>query len=479
MFPAIRSAVKEFREGFGSDPIRLGLETKAGGQGVDWYARNGFQEAYARHLDGGPTWSGQPVTVDTAQNHSVVWACERIISESMAFMPLAMMQETEKGKFPAVDHPAYSALKNAPNDEMTSMGFRETLTGHCVLGGNCYGQIMRRSGTEVAVEFYPLLPTQVTPDRDAANRLVYVVKDGNVASKTYTVERGKPHDILHVRGLGNDGIRGYSVINVARQSIGTAQSAEKYAAKFFAAGGRTPWVMEMAQSFKTKQDGDKFTEDFTKWLAEQNNWHKGLILEPGMTYKNMGMSPQESQFLDSRLFEIPEICRWFLISPYMVGELSHATFSNIEHLALQFVKMTLTAWMTRWEQELWRCVLTPEEKRRGYYFRHNVNGLLRGDFVTRMAGYASALQNAHLNIDEVRDLEDRNPLPNGAGKAYHLQLAQQTVPGTGEPTAAEVSMLAKASTVGDVAAAGAADEVQQLRAELEKLRGEIQQAKAA
>jgi HK97 family phage portal protein len=116
------------------------------------------------------------------------------------------------------------------------------------------------------------------------------------------------------------------------------------------------------------------------------------------------------------------------VSPHLVGDLSRATFSNIEQLALEFVKMTLARWLTRWEQDFWRCVLTPEEKAQGYFLRHNVNALLRGDFQTRMAGYASALQNGHLNVDEVRDLEDLNPLPDGAGEHYHIQLNMQSLP---------------------------------------------------
>jgi len=440
MFPAIRSAIKDFAEGFGSKPITLDI--KAGGSGADWYARNGFNNLYQLHTEGGPSWSGQPVSIDTAQNHSVVWACERIISESMAFMPLNMMQATSAGKIFATHHPMYSALHNAPNEEMTSMGYRETATAHVVMGGNSYSQIMRRSGTGIANELYPLLPSQVKVDRDSQKRLVYIVKESSGdPGKTYTVIKGKPHDILHIRGLGNNGTIGYSVINIARHSIGTAQSAEKYAAKFYAAGGRTPWLLEMAQKFKSTQDQDKFSADFVTWMSDQNNWHKGLILEPGMTYKNMGMSPQDSQFIETRAFEIPEICRWFLISPHMVGDLSRATFSNIEHLALQFIKMTLTAWMTRWEQELWRCVLTPEEKTQGYFFRHNANGLMRGDFASRMAGYATALQNGYKSIDEVRDLEDDNPLPNGAGRAYHVQMNMATVPGTGTPMVAEQGIL--------------------------------------
>ena len=392
MFPAIADAWRSIKSGFGSQPEPLQIKEMGvtfDAVNVDWYTRNGLPGIRAALGSGMPGWSGEPVSLSSALNHSVVWACQRIISESVGFLPLHMMQETAKGKYPALDKPMYSGLYNAPNEEMTAMEFRETLTGHCVMQGNAYAQIARRSGSGVAMELYPIQPSQVIKiDRDAQKRLVYHIKEGNSPEKTYTIERGKPQDILHIRGLGGDGIMGYSVISMARQSIGTSLSAEKYAAKFYANGGRVPYVLTMAQKFKSDADFEKFRADWERTYSEP---HKAPILEGGMDYKQIGMSSADAQFLQTRQFNIPEICRWFLVSPHLVGDLSRATFSNIEQLALEFVKMTLMAWLKRWEQDLWRCLLTPEEKGQGYYFRHNVNELLRGDFASRMQGYASAL----------------------------------------------------------------------------------------
>jgi HK97 family phage portal protein len=420
VFPAIAQAWRDLKAGFGDAPLSI----KTGGQSfdavnVEWYARNGFNGIYSALSGGAPAWSGEHVGESAAQNHSVVWACKRIISESTAFLPLSLMQETTKGKFPAKGHPTYQAVHNSPNVEMTSMGWRETVTGHMVLGGNGYSRIVRRSGTNVAREFYPIHPSQIRTDRNKSGRLVYLVKDGNSQEVSYTVESGKPQDILHIRGLGDDGVNGYSVLTMARQSIGTALGAEKFAGKFWANGGRVPYNLKLSQKFKTEQDYDKFRAD---WEAIYSQPHKAPILEPNIEYQQTGMSLADMQMLGSRQYGIPEICRWFLISPHLVGDLSRATFSNIEQLALEFVKMTLTAWITRWEQELWRCVLTDKEKSDGYFFKHNLNGLLRGDFVSRTAGYASALQNGYFSQDDVRELEDRNPLPNGEGQHYHIQL---------------------------------------------------------
>lgn len=342
-------------------------------------------------------------------------------------MPLAMMQEQSGGKFPASKHPMWRALHNAPNAEMTAMRFRETLTSHYLLGGNAYAQIYRRSGTGVANELDLLLPKQVTPDRDKSGSLIYVVKRGSEVGKTYTVQSGKPQDILHIPGIGYDGIRGYSVLEKGRHSIGTAIATERYTGMFYKMGARAPYVLERTQRFKTTQEEEQFIKD---WNAAQAQYHKAQIMYPGMVYKPIGSTLREAQFNESRLYEIHELCRWFGVSPHMVGDLSRATFSNIEELALHFVKVTLTEHLTRWEQELWRCILTPDEQNQGYYFRHNVNGLLRGDFLTRMQGYAIMTQNAIANPNQLRDLEDWNPYDGG--DEYHYQLNMQPA-GPGSP----------------------------------------------
>ncbi len=443
MFPAIRDGIRDLRQGFGSDLISLGLKSS---DPFGFDTTLNLEQQKLNRLrgmlgGGGPSWSGENVTESTAMSLSVVWACRRI-------MPLSLMREVNGEKNPAPKHPLFAAVHDAPNSEMSDMEWREFQTDQVVAGGNAFAHVVRRSGVGTAYGFEPIAPGCVRTDRDSLKRLVYLVKEGNEQEKPYTIIPGKPQDILHVRGLGSDGIWGYSVIGKARQSLGASQSAEKYASKFYAAGGRVPYVIEQANKFKTTEMFEQWRDDWNRFYGNSDNWHQAVVMEPGMVYKQIGLSPEDAQFLETRQYNIPEICRWFLISPHMVGDLSRATFSNIEHLALQFVKFTLTAWIKRWEKALWRCALTPDEQSQGYYFKHNVDGLLRGDFAARMAGHAVALQNGFANIDETRELEDRNALPNGAGKAYHIQLNQATVPGTGEPMAAEKGILAK-TTGGD------------------------------
>lgn len=409
---------------------------------ADWYVRNGFYRLQQAHSDWAASWSGEAVNENSALNLSTYFACKRIISEAVSFLPLDLKVEKNGEKRNATEHPTYRALHNAPNAEMTAMAFRETLTGHAVTGGMAYAQIFRRSGTKEAIEFWPIPPESVRIEHEPTGekRLMYFIKDGNSAERKFTVDRNRPHDILCIPGLGHDGVRGYSVLECARQSLGTALAQERHVGRFFANGGRVPYLVEKALKFKDDKAAEEWRE---KWMAVYRDPHKPVAIEPGDKYHQIGISAKDSQLLESRLATPAEICRWFLISPIIIGDLSHATFSNVEHLYLQFYKMTLTSWLTRWEQNLWRCVLTPDEKAGGYFFKHNANALLRGDFLTRMQGYAIGLQNGFKNPNEVKALEDENRFDGGDD--YHIQLNMQTL-GDGNPTASQQAALTKIGT---------------------------------
>lgn len=480
IFPALVRSIKDHFADKG-EPIRLFGERKyAGGISFDavsagWYLRQGYPQIYSILTGGMPAWSGEAVSIETALNHSVVWACNRVISESIGFIPALMMQNTSSGKRKATEHPMWSCMVNAPNDEMTAQCLTETMTSHCLMQGNGFAKIQRRSGTGVAIGLDMLLPQMVCPDREKAGqkRLIYVIKEPGVADKTYTVQRGKPHDILHLRGLGWDGVRGYSVITMGRQSMGTAIAQERNLARFWANGGRTPYHLEMAQKFKTDEDFEKFRDDWEKTYAEP--W-RAPLLENGITYKPDGSSMKDAQSLEMRLSAAPELCRWFSVNPHLVQDLSKANYSTIEQLFLEFVTMTLSMWMSRWEGDFWRCVLTPDEKSAGYFLRHNARALLRGDFKTRMDGYSIALQNGIWCIDECRDDDDRDPLPNGAGKAHRFQMNLQTVPGTGAPTTVEQGILNRSKP--QSAAAPKSEGTESTPSDAEKNRKAIEEFKA-
>lgn len=450
---AFRGVKNVFKD---SGPTELGLREPSDSKNavldfsainVGWYARHGFPGIYSALTGGMPAWSGEPVSRQTALNHSVVWACNRIISETQGATPLNMLQRKGNAKELATGHPMASALLNAPNDEQSAMSFQESRTSHCALEGNGFAQIIRRSGSGTAIQLVPLDPGQVAVDREKTGqkRLVYIVKHslGGVAGNNetvYEVTPGKAQDILHIRGLGWDGLRGYSVITAARQSIGTSLSVERHVARFYANGGRVPYILTTAKKFPSDQASDKYRSD---WESVYSEPHRVPILDQDVKYQQIGLSALDSQMLESRLFDIHEICRWWLVSPHLVGDLSRATFSNIEQLALEFVKVTMNPWYKRWEQDLWRCVLTPDEKNQGYYFKHDTNELLRGDFLTRMQGYSIMLQNGIADPNEVRGLEDWNSFPGGDVK--HIQLNMQTIPTDGKAPATQSPSLVRIS----------------------------------
>jgi HK97 family phage portal protein len=421
-FPEIQRWMKSAKERFAhrDNGELLSLKGLSGyfPNPADWYLRNGFTEIAS--AIGGPVWAGQSVTLDTALAHSVVWACYRLISESMGYLPASVKRSSGGQKLDAVDHPMFLAMHNAPNEEMTAQTFKEMLTGHCMLGGDGYARIIRRSGTEVAMGLMPLLPEKVRLGRDNKKRLVYeILNERGIPDETLTVKPGIPHDILHLRGLSRDGKNGYNVLGMAGQSIGAGIAAERHAGSFWANGGRPPYRLHKKTKFKTDEDFDKFRGDWKATYADPSNVP---ITEGDIEYESIGTNMVDAQALETRQWTVSELARWWGVSPHLVNDLSRATFSNIEQLFLEFKTICLSRWVHRWEQEFWRCVLTPDEKSQGYFLKININALLRADFATRMSGYASALQNGHMNIDEVRDLEDRNPLPNGAGEAYHIQL---------------------------------------------------------
>jgi HK97 family phage portal protein len=430
VLPELRERLARMLDRLSDAPISLDLKGYDA-IGSEWYARNGFNRFASLRGTGTQSWSNEPVTVETALSHPAVWACNRIVSEPIGFFPLELMIQKGDSKNAATDHPLYQALHDAPNGEMSAMTFRQALTSDCALYGNAFAQIIRRAGTGTAIELYRLHPTEVKQDRNSAGGLVWIVKRGNSPEKSYTPESGKPHEIFHMPYVmaGCIGILGRGVVDVAKQSIGTALAIERYVGTFYANGGRVPYILKTKTKFKNDEDYEKFR---SKWESVYSQPNKAPILEGGeYEYEQIGQTPIDSQLVEARIHMVQDLCRFFGTSPHLAGDLSHGTYSNIEHLALEFVKVTLTAGVTRWEKDLWRCALTPEERRAGYYFKHNLNVLLRGDFATRMAGYATQLQNGIADVNEIRALEDLNPIADG--NKHLVQLNMQSLANAGEP----------------------------------------------
>ncbi len=370
-----------------------------------------------RFFTGGST-AGKNVTERSAMQMTAVYSCVRVLSEAVAGLPLHVYKyRSDGGKEKALDNPLYFLLHDEPNPEMTSFVFRETLMTHLLLWGNAYAQIIRNGKGEV-VALYPLMPNRMTVDRDENGRLYYKYYRGcdeAIRSKEYEVILS-PYDVLHIPGLGFDGLVGYSPIAMAKNAIGLAIATEEYGAKFFANGAAPSGVLEHPGTLKNP---DKVRESWNATFGGSHNANKVAVLEEGMKYTPISISPEQAQFLETRKFQINEIARIFRVPPHMVGDLEKSSFSNIEQQSLEFVKYTLEPWLVRWEQSMVRSLLTPSEKKE-YFIKFNVDGLLRGDYASRMSGYATARQNGWMSANDIRELENLDRIPAEEGGDLYL-----------------------------------------------------------
>ena len=366
----------------------------------------------------GGTTSGKPVNEHTAMQMTAVYSCVRILAEAVAGLPLHLYKYTDNGgKEKALSHSLYFLLHDEPNPEMSSFVFRETLMTHLLLWGNAYAQIIRNGKGEV-IALYPLMPNRMKVDRDSRGNLYYSYTrylDEAPALNGITVTL-RPSDVLHIPGLGFDGLVGYSPIAMAKNAIGLAMATEEYGAKFFANGAAPGGVLEHPGTIK---DPQKVKDSWNMAYQGSGNAHKVAVLEEGMKYQQIGISPEQAQFLETRKFQINEIARIFRVPPHMVGDLEKSSFSNIEQQSLEFVKYTLDPWVIRWEQAISRSLLSPSEKKE-YFSKFNVDGLLRGDYVSRMNGYATARQNGWMSANDIRELEDLDRIPAELGGDLYL-----------------------------------------------------------
>lgn len=367
----------------------------------------------------GGSSSGKAVNERSAMQMTAVYSCVRILSEAVAGLPLHIYRYDGKGgKDKALDHPLYRLLHDEPNPEMTSFAFRETLMTHLLLWGNAYAQVIRNGKGEV-IALYPLMPSKMIVDRDQAGRIYYAYsrtqEDANTLGRDQQVLLS-PHDVLHIPGLGFDGLVGYSPIAMAKNAIGMAIACEEYGASFFANGAAPGGVLEHPGVVK---DPKRVRESWNAIYQGSRNAHRIAVLEEGMAYKAIGISPEQAQFLETRKFQINEIARIFRVPPHMVGDLEKSSFSNIEQQSLEFVKYTLDPWVVRWEQSLHRALFSLEEKKR-LFVRFNLDGLLRGDYQSRMAGYAVGRQNGWMSANDIRELENLDRIPPELGGDLYL-----------------------------------------------------------
>lgn len=366
---------------------------------------------------GGST-SGKPVNERSAMQMTAVYSCVRILAEAVAGLPLHLYKYTDTGgKERAIEHPLYRLLHDEPNPEMSSFVFRETLMTHLLLWGNAYAQIVRNGKNEV-VALYPLMPNKMTVDRNEKGELYYTYLRSTEEAPTMKGASVilKPSEVLHIPGLGFDGLVGYSPIAMAKNAIGMAIACEEFGAKFFANGAAPSGVLEHPGTIK---DPGRVRDAWQSQFGGSSNSGKVAVLEEGMKYTPISISPEQAQFLETRKFQINEIARIFRVPPHMVGDLEKSSFSNIEQQSLEFVKYTLDPWVIRWEQSMMRALLSFDEKT-NYFIKFNLEGLLRGDYQSRMNGYSIARQNGWMSANDIRELENLDRIPAEQGGDLYL-----------------------------------------------------------
>jgi HK97 family phage portal protein len=356
----------------------------------------------------GKSSAGTSVTEQSAMRTAAVYACVRVISEAIASLPLRLYR-FENGLVPEPNNTLYDILHTSPNSEMTSFVFRETLMSHILLYGNGYAQILR-DGLDRITALYPLLPNKIDVCRNPDNgQLFYTYWRDRDETRPQEKSGGvalRKEEVLHIPGLSFDGLVGYSPIALAKNAIGMAIATEDYGASFFANGANPGGVLEHPS---TLRDATALRETWEALYKGAKNSHRIAVLEEGLTFHAIGIPPEQAQFLETRKFQLNEIARVFRVPPHMIGDLEKSTFSNIEQQSMEFVKYTLDPWVVRLEQSMNQTLLSPSERKK-YVIKFNLDGLLRGDYSTRMNGYAIGRQNGWLSANDIRKLEDLNPI---------------------------------------------------------------------
>lgn len=357
----------------------------------------------AKYLfDYAPTSTGISVNERTALNYSAVWGAVQAIAPQAASLPCILYTQSGRDKERDTGSPLYDVLRWRPNPETNAMVFEETLIAHMLLWGNAYAEIeFNNAGEPIAL--WQLTPDKVTPFRNKSGQLLYRV-GGNPEGADVILS---PEQVLHIPGLGFDGVTGYSVISKARESIGLGLAMEKFSASFFGNGSTFGGILTHQNSL-TPEQVNNLSEQIEKRHQGLSKAHRFLILQNGADYKQLGIPQRDAQFLESRQFSVIEICRWFNVSPAKLHDLTHGTFSNVEQQNQAHLTDTMRPILIRFEQE-YKAKLCKADQ----YVEHLVDGYHRADIGTRYNAYAIAIQNGIMTQNEVRQREGLNPLPGG------------------------------------------------------------------
>ena len=364
----------------------------------------------------GPTTTGITVTERKAMQLSAVYACVRILSESVGSLPCVTYERLPRGKRRAAQHPVYRLLHDRPNPEMTPLQFFETMQGHVALTGNAYAEI-EWNGRGNPIALWPITPDRVTVRRVAGVKqfVVTVPQAGNVV-----IAR---ENMLHIPGFGYDGLVGYSPIGLMRQTLSVGMAAEEFGARFYGNGSRPGGVLTATGKLSTEAKA-RLKASWEQMQGGLSNSNRVAVLEEGLKWEKIQIDPNDAQFLETRNFQVTEIARIFRVPPHMIAQLDKATFSNIEQQSTEFAVNTLRPWLVRWEQAL-AYELFSDQAQTQYFTEFLMDSLVRGDMAARYAAYALGRTNGWLSANDIRELENMNPLDGEQGDIYLVPLNMQ------------------------------------------------------
>ena len=357
----------------------------------------------------GSRQAGVKVDPQSALTLTPVYAAVRVISETLSTLPLPVYQSLpDGGKQRERSHPLSDILNLSPDGTISAVSWREAAMGHVLTHGNSYSEIeFSRSGDVIGLHLID--PKKVRPERKSDGRLVY-----NVTGSAVPIPS---ENCLHWAGLGYDGIQGYSPVKMAARAIGLGLATEAFGSAWFGNGSRGAGVITHPGTL-SPEAAQQLRDSIADVHGGPDNFGKWMIFEEGMTITPTSIPPEDAQFLQTRQFQISEIARMYRVPPHMIGDLSHATFSNIEQQSIDFVTNSIRPWCVRLEAEINRKLFSEADRDQGYFAEFLVDGLLRGDTAARYSAYAIGRQWGWLCVDDIREMENMNPLPDGMGKIY-------------------------------------------------------------
>ena len=351
------------------------------------------------------TEAGENVTEYSALNYSAVFNAISLISGTVSTLPLGLRRKEDRKTLTVDSNPLHSVLRDQANPYMTAMTMREVGMGHVLGWGNSYAEIVRNRMGEV-IELWPITPNRVQV-KLFNGELVYIIKMTNGEDVVLPREQ-----VLHIPGLGFDGYVGYSIISLAANAIGLGLAMETFGSRYFG-NGTHPGVIVSHPGKLSPEAAAGLQKSLVSAYSGLGKSHRLMLLEEGMDLKKLGVPPNDSQFLESRQFQVPEIARWFNLPPHKLKDLTKSSFSNIEAEQISFVTDSILPWLVRLEQNYKMQLLTAVEKKQGLYFKHTVEGLLRGNAKDRALLYRTMWNMGSISQNEIREKEDMDPIEGG------------------------------------------------------------------